>query len=68
MKLYKFLDACLNIKKLNRLLAILIKNYKIFDYIKRMNNKFDLQLYNLGTYNNSNRDENIMLMFNVCAI
>ena len=63
MKLYKFLDGCLNIKKLNKLLAILIKNYKIFDHIKRMSNSFDLQLYNLGTYNNNNNDENIILMF-----
>ena len=63
MKLYKFLDGCLKIKKLNKLLSILLKNYKIFDHVKRMSNNFDLQLYNLGTYNNSNEDENIILMF-----
>jgi len=63
MKLYKFLSDCLKIKKLNVLLAILIKNYKIFDHIKKMSNKFDLQLFNLRTYNSNEKDENIVLMF-----
>ena len=63
MKLYKFLSDCLKIKKLNVLLAILIKNYKIFDHIKKMSNKFDLQLFNLRTYNSNEKDENIVLIF-----
>lgn len=63
MGLYKFLDTCLKIKNLEKLLLILIKNYKIFDYIKKLKNNFNNNLFNLRIYNKSEDDSNILLMF-----
>lgn len=63
MKLYTFLDACLKIKVLEKLLSILLKNYKIFDYIKKLDHVFNIKFFNLRTYNDNNNDKNIILMY-----
>jgi hypothetical protein len=47
MNLYNFLNICLKSKNLKKFLSLLIKNYKIFDFFKKLENKFDLKLFNL---------------------
>ena len=63
MNLYKFLDTCLKIKNLDKLLTILIKNYKIFDFIKNLEDQFSLHLFKIRSYNTNENNENIMLMY-----
>jgi hypothetical protein len=63
MNLYNFLNICLKSKNLKKFLSLLIKNYKIFDFFKKLENKFDLKLFNLKLYNNSEENSNILLMY-----
>tara|TARA_Y200000002_G_scaffold363762_1_gene352132 strand:- start:585 stop:1928 length:1344 start_codon:yes stop_codon:yes gene_type:complete len=63
MKLYKFLELCLKCKNLEKLILLLLKNYKFFDFIKKLKNNFNIKLFNLRTYDKSNDNKNILLMF-----
>ena len=63
MKLFNFLELCLKNKKLENLISLLLKNYKIFDFIKKFDNNFNIQCFNLRTYDKSNENKNILLMF-----
>lgn len=63
MNLYNFLNTCLKSKNLKKFLYLLIKNYQIFDFFKKLENKFDLKLFNLKLYNNSEENSNIFLMY-----
>ena len=65
MYLYKFLDSCIKLNNLEKLLSFILKNYKLFDDIKKLEDEFNIEKFKINIYNNSEDDKNIMLMFRI---
>lgn len=67
MNLYKFLDNCIKIRKLNDLIKFILRNYKYFDNIKKLNRDitFRKNLIEISIYDKSEDESNIMLMYRI---
>ena len=67
MNLYKFLDNCIKIRKLNDLIKFILKNYKYFDKIKKLNRNitFRKNLIEISIYDESENESNLMLMYRI---
>jgi len=65
MYLYKFLDSCIKLNNLEKLLSFILKNYKLFDDIKKLNDDFNINKFKINIYNDNNDDNNIILMFRI---
>ena len=62
--LYIILEECINSKHLNKLVNLLLNNYKDILSIKKFNYKLNLNKYNFSIYSKSDfSDENLILMF-----
>ena len=65
MLLYKFLDACIKINNLQKLLSFILKNYKLFDEIKNLDDKFDIENLKIDLYKKNNNNDNLILMYRI---
>ena len=63
MKLYKFLDYCIKLNNLEELLSLLLRNYKIFDFIKKLDPKLNNDLFLFKIYSDTENESNIILMY-----
>ena len=63
MKLYKFLDYCIKLNNLEELLSLLLRNYKIFDFIKKLDPKLNNELFLFKIYSDTENESNIILMY-----
>ncbi len=65
MYLYKFLDSCIKLNNLEKLLSFILKNYKLFDEIKNLKDEFNIDKFKINIYRKSEDDDNIILMFRI---
>ena len=66
MLLYKFLDTCIKISNIEKLLSFILKNYKLFDQIKNLDDNLNFENLKIDLFRKDNyNNDNLILMYRI---